>query len=88
MAVGTGTGAPPPCRRRSPRRASRVRVNLGKDVPEADVRTALATGDMVVSRTPSFTTGSAVDGPWVRVSTAMADARGAASTATTLTPGR
>ena len=38
-----------------------LRVNLGKDVPEADVRTALATGDMGFLH--SFTTGSAVDGP-------------------------
>jgi pyruvate formate lyase activating enzyme len=42
-----------------------LRVNLGKDVPEADVRKALATGDMGFLH--SFTTGSAVDGPGVRV---------------------
>jgi pyruvate formate lyase activating enzyme len=42
-----------------------LRVNLGKDVPETDVRTALATGDMGFLH--SFTTGSAVDGPGVRV---------------------
>jgi pyruvate formate lyase activating enzyme len=42
-----------------------LRVNLGKDVPEADVRSALATGDMGFLH--SFTTGSAVDGPGVRV---------------------
>jgi pyruvate formate lyase activating enzyme len=42
-----------------------LRVDLGKDVPEADVRTALATGDMGFLH--SFTTGSAVDGPGVRV---------------------
>jgi pyruvate formate lyase activating enzyme len=42
-----------------------LRVNLGKDVPEADVRTALATGDMGFLH--SFTTGSAVDGPGMRV---------------------
>jgi pyruvate formate lyase activating enzyme len=42
-----------------------LRVNLGKDVPESDVRTALATGDMGFLH--SFTTGSAVDGPGVRV---------------------
>ena len=41
------------------------RVNLGKDVPETDVRSALATGDMGFVH--SFTTGSAVDGPGVRV---------------------
>jgi len=42
-----------------------LRVNLGKNVPEADVRTALATGDMGFLH--SFTTGSTVDGPGVRV---------------------
>jgi pyruvate formate lyase activating enzyme len=42
-----------------------LRVNLGKDVPETDVRTALATGDMGFLH--SYTTGSAVDGPGVRV---------------------
>jgi len=42
-----------------------LRVNLGKDVPETDVRTALATGDMGFLH--SFTTGSALDGPGVRV---------------------
>jgi pyruvate formate lyase activating enzyme len=42
-----------------------LRVNLGKDVPEVDVRSALATGDMGFVH--SFTTGSTVDGPGVRV---------------------
>ena len=42
-----------------------LRVDLGKHVPEADVRTALATGD--VGFLHSFTTGSTVDGPGVRV---------------------
>jgi pyruvate formate lyase activating enzyme len=42
-----------------------LRVNLGNDVPETDVRTALADGDMGFLH--SFTTGSAVDGPGVRV---------------------
>jgi pyruvate formate lyase activating enzyme len=42
-----------------------LRVNLGKDVPEADVRSALASGDMGFLH--SFTTGSAVDGPGVRL---------------------
>jgi pyruvate formate lyase activating enzyme len=41
------------------------RINLGRDMPESDVRTALATGDMGFLH--SFTTGSAVDGPGVRV---------------------
>ena len=42
-----------------------LRVNLGRDVPESDVRSALASGDMGFLH--SFTTGSAVDGPGVRV---------------------
>ncbi|MBP6107266.1 MAG: pyruvate formate-lyase-activating protein [Steroidobacteraceae bacterium] len=42
-----------------------LRVDLGKDVPETDVRTALAQGDMGFLH--SFTTGSAVDGPGMRV---------------------
>jgi pyruvate formate lyase activating enzyme len=42
-----------------------LRVNLGKNVPESDVRTALATGDMGFLH--SFTTGSTVDGPGVRL---------------------
>jgi pyruvate formate lyase activating enzyme len=42
-----------------------LRVNLGRDVAESDVRTALATGDMGFLH--SFTTGSTVDGPGVRV---------------------
>ena len=42
-----------------------LRVDLGKGIPEPDVRTALATGDMGFLH--SFTTGSAVDGPGVRV---------------------
>jgi pyruvate formate lyase activating enzyme len=42
-----------------------LRVNLGKDVPDTDVRTALATGDMGFLH--SFTTGATVDGPGVRV---------------------
>ena len=42
-----------------------LRVDLGRDVPETDVRTALATGD--VGFLHSYTTGSTVDGPGVRV---------------------
>jgi len=42
-----------------------LRVHLGREVPESDVRTALATGDMGFLH--SFTTGSTVDGPGVRV---------------------
>jgi pyruvate formate lyase activating enzyme len=42
-----------------------MRTNLGASVPDADVRTALATGEMGFLH--SFTTGSTVDGPGVRV---------------------
>jgi len=42
-----------------------LRVNLGKGIPESDVRLALATGDMGFLH--SFTTGATVDGPGVRV---------------------
>jgi pyruvate formate lyase activating enzyme len=42
-----------------------LRVNLGENVPDTDVRTALASGDMGFLH--SFTTGSTVDGPGVRV---------------------
>jgi pyruvate formate lyase activating enzyme len=42
-----------------------LRVNLGRDIPESDVRTALANGSMGFLH--SFTTGSTVDGPGVRV---------------------
>src|SRR4030095_16453673 len=42
-----------------------LRVDLGKGVPDADVRTALARGHRGFRA--SFTMGSAVDGPGVRV---------------------
>ncbi|HEX5070652.1 MAG TPA: pyruvate formate-lyase-activating protein [Vicinamibacterales bacterium] len=42
-----------------------LRVHLGDDVPEQSVREALATGDMGFLH--SYTTGSTVDGPGVRV---------------------
>src|SRR5499426_1526241 len=42
-----------------------LRVNLGAGVAETDVRSALVSGDMGFLH--SFTTGSAVDGPGVRV---------------------
>ena len=47
-----------------------LRVGLGKDVPETTVRQALASGEMGFVH--SFTTGSAVDGPGVRVVAWMA----------------
>jgi len=42
-----------------------MRVHLGEGVPETDVRTALKTGDLGFLH--SFTTGSAVDGPGIRL---------------------
>jgi pyruvate formate lyase activating enzyme len=42
-----------------------MRVNLGEDVRETDVRSALESGDMGFLH--SYTTGSAVDGPGLRV---------------------
>jgi pyruvate formate lyase activating enzyme len=42
-----------------------LRVDLGRDTPETDVRSALASGDLGFLH--SFTTGSCVDGPGVRV---------------------
>jgi pyruvate formate lyase activating enzyme len=42
-----------------------LRVDGAKNVPEQDVRAALASGDMGFLH--SFTTGSAVDGPGIRV---------------------
>ena len=58
----TNTTSQAPLEARSP---FELRVNLGKDVPEADVRSALASGDMGFLH--SFTTGATVDGPGVRV---------------------
>ena len=42
-----------------------MRVHLGEHVPDTDVRSALKTGDMGFLH--SFTTGSAVDGPGIRL---------------------
>jgi pyruvate formate lyase activating enzyme len=54
--------APVPLEAKSP---FELRVHLGDAVPEQTVREALASGDMGFLH--SFTTGSAVDGPGVRV---------------------
>jgi len=56
---------PPPQTPLAAKSPFELRVDLGKGVPESDVRTALATGDMGFLH--SFTTGSTVDGPGVRV---------------------
>ena len=61
MAEGTPSGQTP-LEAASP---FELRVDLGKGVPETDVRSALASGEMGFLH--SFTTGSAVDGPGVRV---------------------
>jgi pyruvate formate lyase activating enzyme len=53
---------PPSITARSP---YELRINLGKHVPEQEVRAALASGDMGFLH--SFTTGATVDGPGVRV---------------------
>jgi pyruvate formate lyase activating enzyme len=42
-----------------------MRIHLGEGVPETDVRSALKTGDLGFLH--SFTTGSAVDGPGLRL---------------------
>jgi pyruvate formate lyase activating enzyme len=42
-----------------------LRVKLGEGLPESDVRAALKTGEMGFMH--SFTTGSTVDGPGVRL---------------------
>jgi pyruvate formate lyase activating enzyme len=42
-----------------------MRIHLGEDVPETDVRTALKTGELGFLH--SFTTGSTVDGPGLRL---------------------
>jgi pyruvate formate lyase activating enzyme len=54
--------APTPLEASSP---FELRVELSRDTPEADLQAALATGEMGFLH--SFTTGSAVDGPGVRV---------------------
>jgi pyruvate formate lyase activating enzyme len=59
MAIPT---LPTPLEAKSP---FELRVNLGKNVAETDVRSALASGDMGFLH--SFTTGATVDGPGVRV---------------------
>jgi pyruvate formate lyase activating enzyme len=61
MSSDSASGSPP-LEAKSP---FELRVDLGNGVPETDVRTALASGDMGFLH--SFTTGSAVDGPGVRV---------------------
>lgn len=42
-----------------------MRVHLGEDVPDVDVKSALKTGDLGFLH--SYTTGSAVDGPGIRL---------------------
>src|SRR6187397_3063886 len=66
--TGRSTALPMPDKATVPLEAKspfELRVHLGDDVPEQTVRDALASGDMGFVH--SFTTGSAVDGPGVRV---------------------
>jgi pyruvate formate lyase activating enzyme len=56
------TGAPKSLEANSP---FELRLDQGKQVPEADVRSAIASGELGFLH--SFTTGSAVDGPGIRV---------------------
>jgi pyruvate formate lyase activating enzyme len=60
--MAEGVGVATPLVAKSP---YELRVDLGRHMPETDVRSALASGDMGFLH--SFTTGSAVDGPGVRV---------------------
>jgi pyruvate formate lyase activating enzyme len=60
--VPEAAGREPPLAAKSP---FELRVGLGKGVAESDVRAALATGDLGFLH--SFTTGSTVDGPGVRL---------------------
>ena len=52
----------PPLEAKSP---FEMRIHLGESVPDTDVKSALKTGDMGFFH--SFTTGSAVDGPGIRL---------------------
>ena len=58
----TATGAQTPLEAGSP---FEMRVDLAKRVPEADLHAAVRSGD--VGFLHSFTTGSAVDGPGIRL---------------------
>lgn len=60
--MATAAAAQVPLEARSP---YEMRVSLGKDVPDTDVRSALKSGDMGFLH--SYTTGSAVDGPGIRL---------------------
>jgi pyruvate formate lyase activating enzyme len=62
MSTPATAGAPGPSLEGSP---FELRVDLGKTVPEPDVHSAIATGDLGFLH--SFTTGSAVDGPGIRL---------------------
>jgi pyruvate formate lyase activating enzyme len=82
--VHAPTTSPAPLEAKSP---FELRVSLGKDVPETDVRSALASGDMGFLH--SFTTGATVDGSGVRVvAWTTGCIYGGVSTAITRTPGR
>src|SRR4051794_36148424 len=65
--VGIQPAPPAPSEKVSLEGASpfEMRVHLGEGVPDMDVRSALKTGDLGFLH--SFTTGSAVDGPGIRL---------------------
>ena len=60
--MASAVGSKPSLEAKSP---FEMRVHLGDDVPETDVKSALKTGDMGFLH--SFTTGSFVDGPGIRL---------------------
>ena len=62
-----------------------LRVDMGRNVAESAVKTALATGDIGFMH--SFTTGSAMDGPGIRVVEWTAGCQWNASTVITPIPG-
>jgi pyruvate formate lyase activating enzyme len=65
MSTETSTETPSPPESLEAKSPFELRVNQGKDVPESFVKKSLDSGD--VGFLHSFTTGSAVDGPGIRV---------------------
>ena len=63
-----------------------LRVALGEKVTESGIREALETGD--TGFVHSFTTGSAVDGPGVRIVAWLTGCQFRAPIVTTQTPGK
>ena len=65
MEVAPAPAAPPEAVSLEAKSPFEMRIRLGENVPETDVKTALKTGDLGFLH--SFTTGSAVDGPGIRL---------------------